>query len=225
MANEHHKWLSLSRRLEAKAMATYDYALSTMWLEFRAALEDYQQICDKIHRFLHDLEMNGIIKDCTRAPEMTKFIESQTNSLVQARRLDCLVRDTLEINIGGVALRESRRSIHQPDNVGRISLLAFIFLLLSLVMSFFGMYIREISGSGASWKTFLGVAVGFCVGIVIICFILWRKSPSVRFVIACMRIYYRMFIRLIVSDIFSRLHITPRSRTNTRSQQFVQNRV
>ncbi|KAK8901436.1 hypothetical protein ACHAO1_008818 [Botrytis cinerea] len=77
-------------------------------------------------------------------------IDRHRKRLQRARELEQYVRDTLQCNVGRVSLIESGKSIQQSNTLGRLSVLAFIFLPISLVTSFFGMNISELTGSGAS---------------------------------------------------------------------------
>ena len=102
--------------------------------------------------------------------------------LSAARVLEQRIRDTLSMNIGNMSLKESRRSSHQSDSVGRLSFLGFVFLPLSLVMSFFGMNIGEITGSGASWRVFVFATATLCLITTAVFVYMWRRSPRVLFI-------------------------------------------
>lgn len=101
------------------------------------------------------------IKPCTATDRLDRANESNPKHdkteeitrdpldlLDEARTVDALVRDTLQLHIGNVSLQESRKSISQANSVGRVTSLAFIFLPLSLVTSFFGMNIQELNNNG-----------------------------------------------------------------------------
>jgi hypothetical protein len=131
MADQHHRWLSTGRGLTISEMSRGDHRLSSSWLQFRAVLEDFQQISERIQDFMAGLETESIIAGCSEAPKMKKTMLKQKKLLIRGRNLESMIRDTIQINIGSVTLQESRRSIHQADSVGRISVLAFTFLPLS----------------------------------------------------------------------------------------------
>jgi cobalamin biosynthesis protein CobD/CbiB len=46
------------------------------------------------------------------------------------------------------------------------------------------MNIAEITGAGASWKIFLGSAIALGLALLIMCFIIWRRSNMVHFVLS-----------------------------------------
>lgn len=94
----------------------------------------------------------------------------------RARLLEQHVRDDIQLNVGNLALQESRKSLQQADNIGRISILAFIFVPVSLVTSFFGMNIKQLTRSGVPWKTFLLSAAGLCLVLLLVCAWLWRRT-------------------------------------------------
>jgi Mg2+ and Co2+ transporter CorA len=112
---------------------------------------------------------------------MDAFLKNQNRLLQKGRILEQHIRDTIQVNIGNLSLQESRRSIQQADSIGRISFLGFLFSPFSLVMSFFGMNIQQLTGSGASWRTFLISAAALCALMIIVSAWLWRKSKRVRF--------------------------------------------
>ncbi|KAF7882282.1 uncharacterized protein EAF01_011734 [Botrytis porri] len=107
-------------------------------------------------------------------------------SLPEAYRLEQHVRDTLQMNVGNLSLKEFKKSLEKANSLGRLSILAFVFLPLSLVTSSFGMNISEMTGNGAPWKIFLIVAAILCsLGVVLFLWI-FRKSPRVlSFHFAC----------------------------------------
>ncbi|EPE29854.1 Magnesium transport protein CorA, transmembrane region [Glarea lozoyensis ATCC 20868] len=187
MDDDHKKWLVLVRRLSTAEMSKFDHDLLQRWLVFRAFLEDFCLILDKIEDFFDDLETKKVVSERSTAPKMTRSIKVQQKLLARGRSLEAMVRDTIQLNIGGVALQESRRSIQQANSVGRISVLAFIFLPLSLVTSIFGMNISEVTGSGASWRAFFATSIIFGGLMVLLCSIIWRKSRVVRWILSVLR--------------------------------------
>lgn len=92
--------------------------------------------------------------------------------LEEARSVEALLRDTLQLHIGNVALEESRHSIRQAKSVGRVTFLAYVFLPLSLITSFFGMNIQELNGQGARFRWFIVSTVCFSL-FSFSCCILW----------------------------------------------------
>jgi len=171
----HDRWMSKSLGLSAATLARYDAILSYRWRIGRCAIEDYSAIFSRLEEFQ---AFNSDIGTITQI-----FQTRQNNLLAKARLLETHVRDTIQLNIGNLALQESRKSIQQANTVGRVSFLAFVFIPLSLATSFFGMNISELTGSGASWKTFVISTVCLCALVLLVCAWLWRKSRRLKFVV------------------------------------------
>lgn len=171
----HDRWMSKHPGVSAATLARYDAILSSRWQICRCAIEDYSAIFTRLEEFQ---TLNSNIGTVTQM-----FQTRQNNLLAKARLLETHVRDTIQLNIGNLALQESRKSIQQANTVGRISFLAFVFIPLSLATSFFGMNISELTGSGASWKTFVISTLCLCALVLMVCAWLWRKSRRLKFVV------------------------------------------
>ncbi|TGO48852.1 hypothetical protein BCON_0228g00100 [Botryotinia convoluta] len=118
--------------------ASRDHRLTRAWEKTRSAIESFELITQSLEDYIHEND------------KIQCLIERHRKSLQRARELEQYVRDTIQLNVGNLSLQESRKSIQQANSVGRLSVLAFIFLPISLVTSFFGMNIHELTGSGAS---------------------------------------------------------------------------
>ena len=174
-------WLEgLDSNVPAQSRATGDEFLLISWHKVRGALEDFERIISSIEEYQEKMIAQGTIEHGHNDNQKIKnMIQRYRKSLHYARRLEQHVRDTLQMNVGNLSLKESRKSIEQAKSLGRLSVLAFIFLPISLVTSFFGMNISEMTGNGASWKTFLIVAGTLCSLGVLTFLWLFRKAPRV----------------------------------------------
>jgi hypothetical protein len=75
----------------------------------------------------------------------------------------------LEQQVGKLALQESRAQIRDAKDVQRITYLAFVFVPLNLVSSFFGMNVKELnSGSVSVWVFFVAAAVFLIVSLLVV---------------------------------------------------------
>ena len=175
---------SIASSRESSGMATLDKDLAAKWLQGRGTIEQFQVMHHRIADFAETMISPSGSR--TLVPRSSKYFENsmskQQRLLQKGRDLEQHVRDAIQVNIGNLSLQESRKSIQQADSIGRISFLGFIFLPLLLVMSFFGMNIRQITGSGASYRTFLVSSALMCVVVVAVCTWLWRKSKRVQFI-------------------------------------------
>jgi hypothetical protein len=180
--DEHPAWLvARYKGIPARAEAAKaDKDLSDAWIKGRGIIEDFHILVENIANYPQDL---AEITDTKHklGSKVRKYLERQRKAIARARALEQHIRDSLHINIGNISLEESRRSIKQADGVERLTSLAFIFLPIFLVTSFFGMNIQEITGSGASWKAVLISAFVFGGLLLLVCGIVWRKSHKVRF--------------------------------------------
>ena len=68
-------------------------------------------------------------------------------------------RGVLDTNVSLASLEESKRSIEQAGKVSQLNRLAFVFLPLSLVTSFFGMNVTELNGNVRIWVFFVAAIV------------------------------------------------------------------
>jgi hypothetical protein len=162
----HMNWLDKS--IYVGATAREDSDLYRTWQDARCIIEDFETIVDKIRLIQENSRLTS--------PKVKLERERYISMIAKARLWEQHARDDIQLNVGNLALRESRKSIHQADSIGRISFLAFVFLPLSLVISVFGMNIKQLTGSGASWKTFLISAGTLCGVVTLTCAWLWRRS-------------------------------------------------
>ncbi|KAF7936313.1 uncharacterized protein EAE98_002532 [Botrytis deweyae] len=162
--------------------------LTKAWIKSRAVIESFELITQKLEDYQEGtagIRENNKIQD---------VINCHRKKLQRARELEQYVRETLQWNVGRLSLIESRKSIQQSDTLGKLSILAFIFLPISLVTSFFGMNINELIGSGASWKAFF-IAAGALCGLGFLTF-LWvfanrsGLSSAFRFAFSQLLLYF-----------------------------------
>jgi hypothetical protein len=141
---------------EAHATESHEMLLA-LWIQARRDIETFSTTTraieaytsKKITKESHGFNPSNIrdaMNDCIRI-------------LAQAREDEAYMKDRLSVNVGTLSLIESRNSIDQSRSTGRVTFLAFIFLPLSLVTSFFGMNIQELTGNGSSVNAFFAAAV------------------------------------------------------------------
>ncbi|TEY59411.1 hypothetical protein BOTCAL_0193g00130 [Botryotinia calthae] len=152
-----------------------DAALTTIWIQFRGVIEGFELITQKLEDYQEGTL--GIREN----DKIQAVINRHRKRLQRARKFEQYVRDTLQWNVGRASLIESRKSIQQSNTLGKLSVLAFIFLPISLATSFLGMNIKELTGSGASWKAFF-IAAGILCGLGFLTFLwVFRKSNKFKF--------------------------------------------
>ncbi|TGO21265.1 hypothetical protein BPAE_0230g00150 [Botrytis paeoniae] len=181
-------WISnLDYHSPAVSRAQRDDALLKAWHDGRGSLESFEKITSRIEDYQDQMIAQGVIEYGHNDNQKIKnMIRQHRKSLQEAYRLEQHVRDTLQMNVGNLSLKESRKSLEKANSLGRLSILAFVFLPFSLVTSFFGMNISEMTGNGAPWKIFIIVAAILCSLGVVLFFWIFRKSPRVlRFLLAC----------------------------------------
>ncbi|KAF7944977.1 uncharacterized protein EAE97_005610 [Botrytis byssoidea] len=173
--------------LSAVSRAQRDDTLLKAWHNGRGSLESFEKITSRIEDYQDQMIAQGVIEYGHNGNQKIKnMLRQHRKSLQEAYRLEQYVRDTLQMKVGNLSLKESRKSLEKANSLGRLSILAFVFLPVSLVTSFFGMNISEMTGNGAPWKIFLIVAAILCsLGVVLFLWI-FRKSPGVlKFLFAC----------------------------------------
>ena len=168
-----------------------DEFLFTSWKNARGNIEDFQSIVDRIEAYQDILYSTSTRNSCEA---MKMIFRRQKRLLTKARMAEQHIRDTIQLNVGNLSLQESRKSLQQADTIGRVSILAFVFLPLSLVTSFFGMNVRQLTGTGASWQAVTITASVLCVVVFYVCIWMWRKS----FRILAFRIYFPLVMVLVV---------------------------
>lgn len=181
LSGNHARWLSNSKDNDALDIRqSLDHHLYETWQYERCLIEDFELIIRRIELSATILRArNGTIEN----EKINKACRRYDKMVRQARTHETHMRDEIQLNVGNLSLQESRRSIAQSDSVGRISFLAFVFFPISIVCSFFGMNIQEMTGSGASWKVFFISAASLSGLIMAISALLWRKSRRLRFIL------------------------------------------
>ncbi|MCJ1435082.1 hypothetical protein MMC27_004452 [Xylographa pallens] len=129
-------------------------------------------------------KLNQIIEKHLETPESSDIPRSirndQDEALADAQALETRIRDRLQMKVGRWSLEESRRSIDEGKRVKLLTILAFIFIPISLVASVFGMNVQEINNSGRSIWVFFVTAIiltfiAACLWAVANLFVRWRK--------------------------------------------------
>jgi hypothetical protein len=160
----------------------HDEELSSLWARTRHIIEDFdilsQNVADHLRCSHYSRQMLGRIPVDDPVPNIDVPMLSSIEMLKEARNLETYMRETIQMNVGNLSLRESRRSLAQADSIGRVTFLAFVFIPLSLVTSFFGMNIQELTGSGASWRIFFMSSGLFLVFVILACLFLGRKGAT-----------------------------------------------
>ena len=152
-----------------------DRLLFTAWKDARGHIEDFQSIVNRIGAY-QDVLYNGRKSDPDRSKVMDMVLRKHNRLLEKARNTEQHIRDTIQLNVGNLSLQESRKSLQQADTIGRVSILAFVFLPLSLVTSFFGMNVQQLTGAGATWQAIMITGAALCLLVLYICVWTWRKS-------------------------------------------------
>lgn len=182
LERRHQLWLLLEA---ANRTSFQDDELYTRWRDERLGRENAESMIREVDRYMErqDIVLHTLENDL----RPLKFL------LKEGRTLEDHVRAQLSLHISGLSLEESRKSIEeskrsmkQPVAMNRLNVLAFFFLPWSLITSFFGMNVKEISGSGASLKAFL-ISAGdltvlvLLVWVSLLCFDhIWEAFQSLR---------------------------------------------
>lgn len=175
---KHQLWLLLT---STERTSSKDDELYERWRDERLCLENTMSMIREVERYMKRksiiLSPGDALKDSLMH---IGFL------LEEGRSLEAHVKEQLDLHVNSLALKDSRESIEesklsikQASTTNRFTVLAFFFIPLSLVTSFFGMNIKEINGSGASWKAFLGAAVGLTV-LTLISWVSWVSLNSLR---------------------------------------------
>ncbi|MCJ1388427.1 hypothetical protein MMC18_001274 [Xylographa bjoerkii] len=151
---------------------------SGIWSNFRNELEDFRSSCRALDRYI---KRHSGAQSSNVLQELQELRDDQEEALIAAQALKTHVRDRLQIDVGKWSLEESRRSIAEGKRLKLLTMLAFIFIPISLATSVFGMNVQEINQSGTSIWAFVVTAV--VLTIVTICFwgitnllVRWRKD-------------------------------------------------
>ena len=156
LRTQHQRWL-LSEKADKTAYE--DKQLRLDWRHGRLSLEN-------IERMVRDLKRYMDRNLASSSDVLIAHVRTFESLLADGRVVEAHIRDELDLHNGILSLEQSRisieishRSITQASSVARITVLAFFFLPLSLVTSFFGMNVEEFSGNGSSFRVFF-IAAG-----------------------------------------------------------------
>lgn len=95
--------------------------------------------------------------------ELTPILLDFKELLTRAESLGAFCTDTAGLILNGAMFRESQKAIERADDQRRLTVLAYLFLPLSLVYSLFGMNVRELgTGSQGIWLVFAVLAFVGC---------------------------------------------------------------
>jgi hypothetical protein len=173
-----------------------DELLFTSWKDARGHIEDFQSIVGRIEAYQDIVSAHADTKK-HNAERMERVSRTHKRLLDKARNAEQHIRDTIQLNVGNLSLQESRKSLQQADTIGRVSILAFVFLPLSLVTSFFGMNVQQLTGTGATWQVITITGSILCTLVGYICAWTWRKSfPSLA-----TRLYSPLIMVLVILQI------------------------
>jgi hypothetical protein len=173
-----------------------DQLLFTAWKDARGHIEDFQSMICRIEAY-QDILKSRSGSNIYISKRMDMVSRRQQRLLDKARNAEQHIRDTIQLNVGNLSLQESRKSLQQADTIGRVSILAFIFLPLSLVTSFFGMNVQQLTGVGATWQAIAITASAICVLVIYVCVWTWRKPLP----ILATRLYWPVIIILILAQL------------------------
>ncbi|CRG83322.1 hypothetical protein PISL3812_00673 [Talaromyces islandicus] len=150
---------------QTHATESREKMLLALWVQIRRDIETFSTTTRAVEsyvpkNFTHtsDNSIRSAIRDA---------MNDHIRILAQAREDEAYIKDRLSVNVGTLSLTESRNSIIQSRSTGRVTFLAFIFLSLSFVTSFFGMNIQELTGNGSSVTAFCAAAIGTAFTILI----------------------------------------------------------
>ena len=189
----HKLWLG-TRPCTSKTfykLENHDTRLLCTWREIRSLTESFDVIVSSIDRQWQAAEELLALPASDKRKEFYRRYQIMVSG---ARSLEQHIRDDIQVNVGNLSLQESRRSIEQADSVGRLSFLAFVFFPISLVTSFFGMNIQELTGTGATWGVFFASAASLCGILLVLCAWLWRDLKRVKYILKIPRILWILWI-------------------------------
>lgn len=143
-------------------------------------------LCSELHDFdsfiqkFRDFRGSDARDSSTQQGDLISYCEGV---LEDGRRTTKLSREMLQTNFSLWSIRDSNRSIEEAESLKRLTQLAFIFVPLSFVTSFFGMNVQELSGDEVKLWIFLVTAV--CMGCSTLLFwrilipiqIWWKRHP------------------------------------------------
>lgn len=136
-------------------------------------------LCSELHDFdsfiqkLRDFRASDAQLSSAQQEDPISYCE---RVLEDGRRTTKLSREMLQTNFSLWSIRDSNRSIEEAESLKRLTQLAFLFVPLSFVTSFFGMNVQELSGDGVKLWIFLVTAV--CMGCSTVLF--WRILSPIQ---------------------------------------------
>jgi hypothetical protein len=96
--------------------------------------------------------------------ELTSVLIDFKELLARAESLSAFCTETVGLILNGAMLRESQKAIQRADDQRRLTVLAYLFLPLSLVFSLFGMNVVELgTGSQSIWLPVVVLAPFGCI--------------------------------------------------------------
>ncbi|KAF7900806.1 hypothetical protein EAF00_003027 [Botryotinia globosa] len=111
-----------------------DDDLLKAWHNGRGSLESFEKITSRIEDYQDQMIAQGVIEyGHNDNQKMKNMVRQHRKSLQEAYRLEQHVRDTFQMNVGNLPLKESRKSLEKENSLGRLSILAFVILPFSLV--------------------------------------------------------------------------------------------
>ncbi|KAH8662884.1 hypothetical protein BGZ60DRAFT_530040 [Tricladium varicosporioides] len=140
------------------------------WRWYSQAVVSFEAMTRNAKRFFKvrpETQIWGVHEDSQSI--ISGIVSSLEDALEEAKALEVLMRENFQVHVGKVALKEARESLKQSKSVGRVTVLAFVVLPLSLVTSFFGMNIKELTDNGPQIRWFIVVAV--CISLLL--FLCW----------------------------------------------------
>jgi len=134
----------------------------------RKLVREYARHVHYIAFFLQGLKRASVPENSTvrlqEAPQFSATLEDLEWCLRAVTELRDGCERFLQQQLGKISLEESRMSMQEARDLSRLSYLAFIFVPLSLVSSWFGMNVDVLDGSTPVW-----VSVVVSVGILLLC--------------------------------------------------------
>lgn len=154
--------------LDGASQDQMELSLSTLGY-LRALLEDHKQRLDRSLAFLKTRSLARSLTHASGTVDMSTQIQSDqaTDELGliisdfqdlrdRTDQLASFCKENVDQINSGAILRESRKAIQLADNQSRLTVLAYLFLPLSLITSAFGMNVEQLgSGNKGVWLPFV----------------------------------------------------------------------
>lgn len=104
-------------------------------------------------------------------------LEELKESLSQAIKLEAFLMETFQLLMSSISVQDSQISIEQARRTTTLTVLAFIYIPLSLVTGIFGMNIREINGSPLSvWVCFVTIVIVVALSAIALLILIRREK-------------------------------------------------